>query len=451
MSLDKFFKPKSIAIIGASRDQNKIGHVILKNLIDAGFKGKIYPINPNAEEILNLKCYKSVLNIREEIDLAIIAVPANLALEVVKQCGMKEIDSIAMITAGFSEIGNEEAEKEILAQLKQHKMRLIGPNLLRLLDVHSNLDTIFLPRLRLTRPHPGGISFICQSGAVGSAMLDLSATQGYGFAKFISYGNALDLNECDFLEYLGNDPKTKVICMYIEGIKDGKRFMEVAKKVSKKKPIIAIKGGTTAEGKQAALSHTASLAGSFEIYKGAFKQTGIIYAENLEELFDFARILDKSIPPKGDKIQIITNGGGYGILSADNVAENKLKLAVMSTETRKFLQKNTSPISIIKNPIDLAGDADTKRFELTLEACIKDNNIDIILAVILYQTPLITSEIVSVVSELNSLKKKPIIVVSTGGDFTELHKRNLELRGIPCYTFPSNAVKAIRALCDYNL
>ena len=451
MNLDKFFKPKSIAVIGASRDQNKIGHVILKNLIDAGFKGKIFPVNPKADEIINLKCYGSVLDVKEDIDLAIISVPAEVAVQVVKECGIKDITAIAMITAGFSEVGNEKAEKEILDLIKQYDIRLIGPNMLGLLDLYSNLDTIFLPRLRLTRPHPGGISFICQSGAVGSATLDLAAYQGYGFSKFISYGNALDLNECDFLEYLGNDPKTKVICMYIEGIKDGKRFMKVAKKVSQKKPIIAIKGGTTEEGKQAALSHTASLAGSFEIYKGAFKQTGIIYAQNLEELFDFARILDKSIKPKGDKIQIITNGGGYGILCADNISENNLKLAVMSTETRKFLQKKTSPISIIKNPIDLAGDADTKRYELALESCVKDNNIDIILAVILYQTPLITSDIVSVVSELNSLKKKPIIVVSTGGDFTELHKKNLEYRGIPCYTFPSNAVKSIKALCDYHL
>lgn len=451
MNLDKFFKPRSIAVIGASRDQNKIGHVILKNLIDAGFKGKIFPVNPKADEIINLKCYGSVLDIKEDIDLAIISVPAEIAVKVVKECGIKDVTAIAMITAGFSEVGNEEAEKEILDLIRQHDIRLIGPNMLGLLDLYSNLDTIFLPRLRLTRPHPGGISFICQSGAVGSATLDLAAYQGYGFSKFISYGNALDLNECDFLEYLGNDPKTKVICMYIEGIKDGKRFMKVAKQVSKKKPIIAIKGGTTEEGKQAALSHTASLAGSFEIYKGAFKQTGIIYAQNLEELFDFARILDKSIKPKGDKIQIITNGGGYGILCADNISENNLKLAVMSTETRKFLQKNTSPISIIKNPIDLAGDADTKRYELALESCIKDNNIDIILAVILYQTPLITSDIVSVVSELNALRKKPIIVVSTGGDFTELHKKNLEYRGIPCYTFPSNAIKSIKALCNYYI
>ena len=451
MNLDTFFKPKSIAVIGASRDQNKVGHVILKNLIDAGFKGKLYPINPKADEIIGIKCYKSVLDVREDIDLAIIAVPAEATIQVVKECGIKEIESIAMITSGFSEVGNEEAEKEILSLLHQHHIRLIGPNMLGLLDSHSNLDTIFLPRLRLTRPHPGGISFVCQSGAVGSAMLDLAATQGYGFSKFISYGNALDLNECDFLEYLGNDSKTKVICLYVEGIKDGKRFMKVAKEVSKKKPIIAIKGGTTEEGKQAVLSHTASLGGSFEIYKGAFKQTGIIYAQNLEELFDFARILDKAIKPKGDRVQIITNGGGYGILSADNVAENNLKLAVMSTETRKYLQKNTSPISVIKNPIDLAGDADTKRFELALEACIKDKNIDVVLAIILYQTPLITSDIVSIVSELNSLRKKPIIIVSTGGDFTELHKRNLELRGIPCYTFPSNAVKSIKALCDYYI
>ncbi|MDP4012296.1 MAG: CoA-binding protein [Candidatus Nanoarchaeia archaeon] len=451
MTLDKFFKPKSIAVIGASRDPNKIGHVILKNILDAGYKGKIYPINPKAEEILNLKSYKSVLDIREEIDLAIIAVPAEFAIKVLEQCGKKEIEAVSMISAGFSEIGNEDADEEIKEILKRYGIRMIGPNILGILDAHTNLDTIFIPRLRLTRPHAGGISFICQSGAVGSATMDLVATQGYGFSKFISYGNALDLNECDFLEYLGKDPKTKVICLYLEGVKDGKRFLEVAKRVSKKKPIIAIKGGITEEGSEAVLSHTASLAGSFEIYKGLFKQTNIIHAKNLEELFTFARILDKSMKPKGNKIQIITNGGGYGILATDSVSENNLKLAVMSTETRKKIKRNTSTISTIKNPIDLAGDVTTKTYDVVIRECLYDKNIDIILLIVLMQTPLIGSDIVGVISELNAQQKKPIIVVTTGGDFTELHKRNLELRGIPCFTYPDSAVKAIKAMCDYYL
>ncbi|MCG8406251.1 MAG: CoA-binding protein [Phycisphaerales bacterium] len=209
MNLDRFFRPKSIAIIGASRDTNKVGHVILKNLIDSGFKGKLYPINPKADEILGIKCYKSVLDIRSEIEMAVVAVPAQFAVDVVKQCGAKEIEAIAMVTAGFAEVGNKKAEDEIKRILKKEQIRLIGPNMLGLLDAHSNLDTIFLPRLRLTRPHAGGISFVCQSGAVASAMLDLAATQGYGFSKFISYGNALDLNESDFIEYLGKDKTTK--------------------------------------------------------------------------------------------------------------------------------------------------------------------------------------------------------------------------------------------------
>lgn len=447
--MDKFFNPKSVAVIGASRNPQKVGHVILRNLIDAGYKGKIYPINPNADFITNLKCYPSVLDVKDQIDLAVISVPVETSLQSVKECGEKGIKHIIMVTAGFSEVGNVKEEQHLSLLLKKYNIKLIGPNVLGILDSHSKLDTLFLPRLRLTRPKEGNISFICQSGAVGSATLDLVSREGYGFAKFISYGNALDINESDLLEYLGDDKKTKVICMYIEGIKDGKRFMEIASRVTKKKPVIAIKGGITEAGSKAALSHTASLAGSYEIYKGAFKQAGIIWADSLEDLFNYAKILEKSVKPSGSKVLVITNGGGYGILCADSIQQNNLKMASFSDSSIKSLRKQLPPLVSLKNPVDLVGDADNKRYETVLETAMYDKNIDVVLVVILYQTPLITSDIVEMVSELNRLKKKPIVVVSTGGDFTELHKKDLESYGVPCYTFPDQAVKSIRVLCEY--
>ncbi|MEK6904737.1 MAG: CoA-binding protein, partial [Nanoarchaeota archaeon] len=259
------------------------------------------------------------------------------------------------------------------------------------------------------------------------------------------------INETDLIDYLGRDKETKVICLYVEGIKNGRKFMRVCKKVSKKKPIIAIKGGITEAGSRATLSHTASLAGNAEIYKAAFKQAGIIWADSLEDLFDYARVLEKCVEPKGRRVQIITNGGGYGILSADALELNNLKLASMSEKTREFLKKQFPNLVIVNNPIDLVGDADTGRYRTSINASLDDQNIDILLVVVLYQTPLITSDIVDVIKEAHDSKKKPIFIVSTGGDFTEIHKRSLEEHGVPCFTFPDRAAKAIRTLCNYYL
>ncbi len=451
MNLDQFFKAKRVAIIGVSKNPNKVGHVIFRNLIDNNFQGEVFIVNPNEKEILGKTCYQSVLNIKEKVDLAVIAIPADIILKVVEECGKKGIKHLIILTSGFEEIGNYKLKDDLLKLLKKYNIKVIGPNCLGTLDTNTKLDTLFLPGYRLKRPLPGGISFVCQSGAVGSAILDLASSQGYGFSKFISYGNALNVTESDLIEYLGKDPTTKVICLYTEGIKHGKKFMQIAKEVSKKKPIIALKGGTTEAGKKAALSHTGSLAGSAEIYYAAFKQSNVIRADSLEEMFNFARVLEKCIKPKGNKVQVITNGGGYGIMSTDSIIKNDLKMAKFTKVTESLLKKSFPKIVIVSNPIDLVGDADTNRYRIAIDACLKDNNIDVLLVILLYQTPLITTDVVDVVTEFNDLKKKPIIVVSTGGEFTEVLKDNLERNNVPCFTFPEQAVKAIKKLTEYYL
>lgn len=448
--MEKFFNPTSIAIIGASRDHHKVGFVILKNLRDAGYKGKIFPINPKARIILNEKCYPSVLQVKEAIDLAVIAVPAEIALNAVEECGKKKIKAVVMITAGFSEIGNSKAEEQIKRTIEKHRMRLIGPNCLGLLNNHANIDTLFLPASRLVRPKDGKISFITQSGATGSTVLDLMAKENYGFAKFISYGNAADINEADLVEYLGNDPLTQVICLYAESIKQGKRFLRVAHKVTKKKPVIVLKGGTTNAGAKAALSHTASLAGSYEVFKGAMKQAGVIVAENLEDLFNYAKVLEKSFPPKGNKVQIITNGGGFGILATDHLSKLGLSLEEPSAETVKKLRKQFPPTYIVKNPIDLTGSARSEDYDKALDAVMKDKKSDIILLIILYQTPELDTNVVGTVIKYNKLKKKPILVISMGGDFTQKYKNILEKHQVPCFTYPNNAATAIKVLTEYH-
>ncbi len=449
MSLDSFFNAQSIAVIGVSRDPNKVGHVIFRNFVDGGYQGKIFAVNPNAENILNHHSYASVLDILEKIDLAIVAVPAEVVPKVLEECGKKKIQNVIIDSAGFKEIGDYKLEKKLEDTIKRYKLRVIGPNALGVYDAYSKIDSLFLPRFRMSRPKEGVISFVCQSGAVGSSVVDLATAEGYGFAKFISYGNAVDVDETDLIEYLGSDDKTKVICLYVEAVKNGRKFLEVCKKVSKKKPIIAIKGGVTEAGAKATLSHTGSLAGSAEIYFGVFKQAGIIHAENLEDMFDFAKILEKCIKPKGGRLQIITNGGGYGILAVDAATKNGTKLAELSNETKKGLRKQLPPIINIENPLDLVGDATSARYKLCIDACMKDKNVDVLLIIVLVQTPLIATDIVDILVEANDLKKKPIVIVSAGGEYTEVMRRNLEQNGIPTYTYPEDAVRSVQQLVKY--
>ncbi len=452
MDLHNFFRPKRIAVIGVSRNMNKVGHVIFKNLIDGNFPGEVFPVNRNAESLFNKACYKSVKHIPGKIDLGVIAVPADSVLEVIKECADKKIKDVLIVTAGFREIGNLALEEKLQELLNKNKMRCVGVNCLGIYDAHHKLDTLFLPRYRMERPKPGGISFVCQSGAIGSAILDIAAEKGHKFAKFISYGNATQVDESDLIEYLGDDKNTKVICLYVEGVHDGEKFYNAIKKVSKKKPIVAIKGGLTAESQEATLSHTGSLAGAKEVYFGIFKQTGAILANSLEEMFNIASLFEKEIDFKGNRIQIITNGGGYGIISVDNIEESKnLKLTQLSPNTIKNLRPLMPETVNIRNPLDLVGDATTARYKVALEKCIADKNVDGILLIALYQTPLITTDIVEVISELHAETDKPIIVVSTGGEFTEILSKNLEERGLPTFGFPEDAIKAVDKVVGYTL
>ena len=451
--LDTFFNPKSVAIIGASRDPEKIGHVLLNNLIESDYKGKIYPINPSAKIIKNLRCYENITQAvkanKKTIDLVIISIPTEPSIKATEECGKNNIKNILSITAGFSEVGNHDAEKRLKEIIEKYKINFVGPNCLGVIDSFSKLDLIFLPKIRLKRPDKGGISFICQSGAIGSATLDLLSSQGLGFSKFITYGNATTINETHLLEYLGKDKNTDIVCMYVEGVREGRKFIDITKKVSLKKPVIVLKGGLTESGAQATLSHTASLAGSAEVYKGAFKQADIIRADTLYDLYNFAKILEKSPKPKGRKVQVITNGGGFGILCVDGIDKNNLKTSSPSRTTINNLKKKLPKEYVVHNPIDLTGGANEKQYDMAISQCLKDKNIDIILVVLLLQTPLLNLDIIDIIARHNKKNIKPIVTVMTGGSFTEAQKHRLESLGVPCYIYPSNAAKAIGAFCDY--
>ncbi len=444
-SLDMFFKAQKIAVIGASHEIGKVGNVIFRNLYQ---RKTVYPVNPNASEIFHIKCYKSVLEIEDSIDLAIIAIKANLVPSAVEECGKKKIKNVIIISSGFKEVGNNILDKKLHDVLEKYGIRCIGPNCLGILDSYSELDSIFLSKQKLKRPRQGSISFISQSGALGGMILDVASQKRYGLAKFISYGNAMNLNECDFLEYLKDDPETKVICLYVEQIKDGERFFKVAREISKIKPIIVFKGGMTQEGSRAVLSHTGSLAGDARVYQGIFEQIGIIQVDRLENLFGVAELFEKfsNFSIKDKRIGVITNGGGIGIVCADNIIKNNLKIAEIDPSSRAFLKKNLPTTINPTNPIDLMGDTTDERYKIALDAQLQDKNIDFILVVVLYQTPLITGGVADIISQASSLNKKPIIVLTSGSEQGILSR--LEDKGILCFEFPEQAIESIKKFLD---
>ncbi len=447
--MDYFFKPKNVAIIGASRDQTKVGHVIFRNFIEGRFKGKVFPVNVKAKKILGRRCYSSVLDINERIDLAVVCIPSKLVPNVMEECGKKGVHAVIIISGGFKEVGNNELEENTRDIAKKHHMRVIGPNCLGVFDSRTGVDTIFLPRYKLERPEKGEIAFITQSGAVGSVVLDWMGKRGYKVSKFISYGNAMDVDEADLIEYLSKDDETKVICAYFEGVKEGRKFLNVSKKVTKRKPIIVLKGGITNAGTKAVSSHTGSLAGSFEIYTAAFRQSGIIQADNMEEIFDFARTLSKQPLPKGRHVQIITDGGGFGVLLADEIIKNGLELAEMGKESIERMRKEMPPYVVLKNPIDLTGDADTEMYRRALESAINDRNVDMIGLIVLLQVPRLGGDVVETVINAFKSSNKPIFVISAGGEYTEVLKKSLEDFGVPTFSYPESAARSMKILYDF--
>lgn len=441
------FSPKSIAVVGASRDPHKVGHVILKNLLES-FSGEVFPINPNAEEILGKRCYPDLKSLPEVPELIIISIPAKLVPDVIKEASSIGVKYAIVISGGFGEVGRKDLDKALFEA--KDELRILGPNCLGIYDSESGVDTLFLPEYRLKRPRKGGISLVSQSGAVGSSILDWAGEEGFGVSKFVSYGNALDLKETDFLEYLGLDKSTRVICMYIEGVSDGKRFLEVASHVSKRKPIIVMKVGRTKSGSKAARSHTGAMAGDDVIYNGVFKQAGIIRVYDMVSMFDIARTLSEQPLPRGPNVGIITNGGGYGVISADEVSEAGLLIPELSSEARKELKKKLPPHAVISNPLDLVGDADVERYKVALEVMENEANIHMVMCNVLFQTAGVQSEIIDVIREFSDRKNKPIVVVSAGGDYTRFHMRMLERSGVPTFDSPRRAALALKALYDYS-
>ncbi len=447
--LDGLFRPGSVALIGATDKEGKIGHAIMKNIVESGYRGKIYPVNPGREEVLGYKCYNSLSEINDSVELVVILVPAtavNSVAEEAAQCGAKYL---VIISAGFKEVGKEglEREKELLAICRKAGMRVLGPNCVGLVDTHTPLNASFAKGT----PARGPIAFISQSGALLVSILDWSMEMNLGFSKFISLGNKSDLNEADFIAAAADDPDTRVILCYIEDVVDGPYFLETVQQASLKKPIVILKSGASQAGARAASSHTGALAGSDLAYEVAFKQSGVLRARTMEELFDLAESFSKHPLPGGDKVAIITNAGGPGIITTDWVEAQGLTMAGFQKETTQILRHKLPLEAGVYNPVDVLGDARAERFETALSLVLDDEGVDsalVLLCPAATTEPERTAEVIVAAQE--KFADKPIFAAYMGGPFLEEGARMLAESGIPCYTFPERTVTALRGMVSYS-
>ena len=450
MSLKDFFCPDSVAVIGAAREEGKVGRTIFDNIIGSGYKGKVFPVNPKASDINGHKCYCSILDIKQDISLAVIVIPAKFISKVLEECSEKNIKYAIVISAGFKETGVKGAkrEKRLIERARSHGIRILGPNCLGMIDAACPINASFSANM----PSKGKISFISQSGALLTSVLDWAKASKIGFSKVISLGNKADISENDLFETWKDDPNTDVITAYLEGVAKGSEFIRISSKVTKKKPIIVIKSGNTDAGARAVSSHTGTLAGSAKAYDAAFKQSGIIRADTIKELFDYAKAFSYQPLPKGKKVAIITNAGGPGIMATDACENNGIQLASFSRETIDKLKSFLPEAANLYNPVDVLGDALSDRYKKALEVVIQDNNVDAVVVLLTPQAMTEDLETARAIFDVMDKSKKQIPVTTSfmGGDEVKKGIDYLTKKKIPNFDIPESAVSTLKVMMDYN-
>lgn len=446
--MEKLFEPKFIAVIGASRKKDKLGYQILENIIKNGYKGKIFPVNPEADAILNLKCYSKITDIEENVDLAIVIVPAKIVPPILEECALKKVAYAVVISSGFSEIGDagKKLQDEILnTVVSTTPLRVVGPNCLGVVNTAMNLNATFAaPEI-----YPGHVSVIFQSGAMGVAAFDLAKKYEFGFAKFIALGNKVDLEEAEILDYLADDPDTKVIAIYLEQVTNLSKFLISAKRASSKKPVIILKGGVTYKGAKAAFSHTAAMITSNHINKAVFSQANLIVAKTIDEMLNYIQIFSHEPLPQANSLAIVTNAGGPGILATDVASRFNIKLPETDPKTIKRLQKSIKNISSLQNPFDLTGTALAKDYELVIKEIIADSRYGSILVILTPQTMTEVSETAKVLAKYANAPK-PIVASFLGDKTIEEGKEILRKYGVPHFEDPEIAIEAISKIIRYS-
>jgi len=445
--LESLMYPQAVAIVGASRKPDKVGHAFIANLIRSGYEGKIVPINPEAKDILGIPCFSSLQEYGGKIDLGVVVVPPKIVKQAIQDSITAGAKVVTVITAGFKEIGAKgaELEEELVELCRSQGARLQGPNCLGILNAHHKMNATFAPAV----PPVGKISVISQSGALCVAILDWASQQKLGMGKVISIGNKADLNEADFLQALAEDKETTVITGYLESIKDGNKFLRIAEEAAAVKPVVILKVGITQAGAKAASSHTGSLAGADIAYGAAFKRSGVIRAENVEALFDYALAFASQPLPTGNRVAVITNAGGPGIMAADAAETIGLRMVTPSDKAKARLREFLPAAASVNNPVDVIGDAPPELYIGSLKVLQEEEEIDAIVVVV---TPQNMTEPLRLAEKLAAAHdgKKPLLTTFMGGEAVAAAKEKLTTAGIPNYGSPDRAMVALKAMCDYT-
>ncbi|HZC20827.1 MAG TPA: acetate--CoA ligase family protein [Nitrososphaeraceae archaeon] len=450
--MDLFFNAKSIALIGASPEQGKIGNSVLESLVKHEYKGKVFPVNAKGySEIMGIKAYKGLDDIKEQIDVVVVTVDLKFVPDLLRACGRKGIHNMVVISGGGKELGGERAaiEQQIKELSSRLKIRIIGPNCIGVFNGENRLDCAFQGHERMLRPKKGDVAFLSQSGTVGIAFMENS--DAFGMSKMISYGNRSDVDEADMIWYLSEDPATKVIGLYVEGFGDGRKFMNAAKKViiERKKPVVVFKNGRSSRGAKQAASHTGSLGGSYMVVKGAFDQAGIISVDSYEELTGSLKALTWQPVPQGNRIAMVTNGAGPIIAAIDHFDRLGLRVAEIGDQTKNLLREHYPPTYVIGNPCDITGSASADDYRFAIQAFIDDPNVDIIMPWFVFQDDPLEETIVDVLADFQKKKQKPILVGAMGGPFTEKVSRRIEDANVPVYFSVITWVTAAASLVNW--
>ncbi|AEM39269.1 CoA-binding domain protein [Pyrolobus fumarii 1A] len=436
-----------MAVVGASRNPRKVGHIILRNILEYGFRGRVYPVNPHASTILGLRAYPSLTSLPETVDVAVVAVPAEKVPRVVQDAGEAGIPFLVIVSSGFREVGRHDLEEEVLRIARKYGVRIIGPNVAGIVYTPARLNATFGPRDVI----PGSIAFISQSGAFAIALMGATINEGMGVSAIVSVGNKVDIDDVDLLEYFETDSNTSVVLMYVEGLRDGRRFLRVASKVSLRKPVIIIKAGRTEAGAKAAASHTGSLAGSFDVYRAAFRQSGVLLATSMEEAFDAAKAFAWNPLPRGDRVLVITNGGGAGIQAVDTLVERRIRVEEPPTELQDRMKSFLPNFASTRNPIDLTGMAHADWFYRAIKEAMRHPWVDAI--VVLYTQTGLSGPVETAKAILDAIREeghaKPVTVGLLGGPECIRAARLLTKERVAAYPTPERAANAMSFLVEY--
>ncbi len=444
--LDRFFDARSVALVGASATPGKIGTAVLESLARHEYKGKVYPINPNRDELMGIKTYPSLKDAPGAVDLAVATVPLSSVPNVMVECAAKGVHNLVIVSGGGKELGDagREAEATIARLAKEHELRTIGPNCIGISDSASRLDTFFQVHERMVRPPKGPIAIVTQSGTVGAAVLEKA--ENLGVTKFVSYGNRVDVDEADLIAFLADDPETRVIVCYVEGLADGRKFLNAARQVARRKPIVVMKGGRSKRGARASVSHTGFFGGTFGVFKGAMKQAGVVMVDSIEELYAAAEALALQPRARGSRVAMISNGAGTMVQAIDLLEGYNLEMAALDPATISHLRAAYPPFYVVQNPVDVTGSATADDYQQGIQALLQDPGVDIVMPWFVFQDTPLGESIVDVLGSLSHAYGKPILCGGMGGPYTRRMSEAIRAKGVPIYGTVREWVAAAKGL-----